>query len=159
MASSLQFLRLQPLSSLHPKSFSSKLPSKTLSFRLSKPCPLQLRTSFRAPARTLVARAVRKLSETDPVPVSSGPGSEFPNGSGVYGVYDENGELQFIGISRNIAASIATHSKLGPQLCSLVKVSKHHSEFNSCSFFALFLILRSKKRSFCYGIWFRKGRK
>lgn len=56
------------------------------------------------------------------MPVSGGPESEFPDGSGVYGVYDQNGELQFIGISRNIAASVATHSKLGPQICSSVKV-------------------------------------
>lgn len=124
MASSIQFLKLQPFQSLHPKSPSLKPPSKTLSsFHLSKSHRLQLRTSFKAPAASFAVRAARKLSETDPVPVTSGPESNFPNGSGVYGVYGNDGELQFIGISRNIAASIATHSKLGPEFCSSVKAS------------------------------------
>ncbi|KAJ8533078.1 hypothetical protein K7X08_015967 [Anisodus acutangulus] len=46
----------------------------------------------------------------------------FPKESGVYAVYDSNGDLQFIGISRNIAASVVSHKNSVPQLCSSVKV-------------------------------------
>ncbi|ONK77051.1 uncharacterized protein A4U43_C02F2590 [Asparagus officinalis] len=124
MASSIQFSNLHPLSSLPSlTSPSPKPPSKSLvSFPLSRPYPLRL--TPKPSAVSLVVRAVPKLSEADPLPVSSEPGSgKFPNGSGVYGVYDKNGELQFVGISRNVAASVEAHrSKLGAELCSSVKI-------------------------------------
>ncbi|XP_020593216.1 monothiol glutaredoxin-S12, chloroplastic [Phalaenopsis equestris] len=72
-----------------------------------------------------VTASVRKLSETELVPISSdsdGIEGLFPPGAGVYGVYDKNGDLQFIGISRNVGASIAAHSKMVPVLCCSVKV-------------------------------------
>lgn len=47
---------------------------------------------------------------------------EFPSASGVYAVYDKNSDLQFIGISRNIAASVLGHRKSVPELCVSVKV-------------------------------------
>lgn len=57
------------------------------------------------------------------VPVPEEPEGKLPDGSGVYGVYDSSGELQFIGISRNIAASVASHrKKVSSDLCFSVKV-------------------------------------
>lgn len=47
---------------------------------------------------------------------------KFPAAAGVYGVYDGDGSLQFIGLSRNVAASIAVHAKSVPDLCCAVKV-------------------------------------
>lgn len=72
-----------------------------------------------------VAAALGKLSDAELVPVPKGPGEldgKFTSGAGVYGVYDKEGDLQFIGISRNIASSIASHSKFVPDLCHSVKV-------------------------------------
>ncbi|KAJ8624472.1 hypothetical protein MRB53_033002 [Persea americana] len=63
-----------------------------------------------------------KLSETEPVPVTTETEALIPSGSGVYAVYDSKKELQFIGLSRNIAASVATHQKRVPELCVSVKV-------------------------------------
>lgn len=57
------------------------------------------------------------------VPADSGElAGRFPSASGVYAVYDGAGELQFVGISRNIAASIAGHRRSVPELCCSVKV-------------------------------------
>ncbi|KAG0469070.1 hypothetical protein HPP92_018398 [Vanilla planifolia] len=79
--------------------------------------------SFRSPF--LPTTAVLKLDEAKLVSIPSGSDrveDRFPHGAGVYGVYDKVGELQFIGISRNVAASIAAHSKALPDLCCSVKV-------------------------------------
>nr|AER93282.1 GRX1 [Nicotiana benthamiana] len=74
---------------------------------------------------SIVVAAVKKLSETDPLTVPLKPleiSGSFPKESGVYAVYDSNGVLQFVGISRNIAASVVSHKNTVPQLCSSVKV-------------------------------------
>ncbi|XP_060202401.1 bifunctional monothiol glutaredoxin-S16, chloroplastic [Lycium barbarum] len=70
---------------------------------------------------TVISAAFKKLSETDPLETDEISGT-FPQESGVYAVYDSNGDLQFIGISRNIAASVVSHKNSVPQLCSSVKV-------------------------------------
>ncbi|KAF3640934.1 Bifunctional monothiol glutaredoxin-S16, chloroplastic [Capsicum annuum] len=75
--------------------------------------------------RIVVVAALKKLSETDPLTVPVQPNeisARFPNESGVYAVYDSNGDLQFVGISRNIAASVVSHKNSVPQFCSSVKV-------------------------------------
>ncbi|KAK8925676.1 hypothetical protein KSP39_PZI018524 [Platanthera zijinensis] len=72
-----------------------------------------------------VSASIAKLSDTELVFIPSvheGIESQFPSGAGVYGVYDKEGDLQFIGISRNVAASISTHSKMVPDLCHSVKI-------------------------------------
>lgn len=77
------------------------------------------------PRARLVALAVKNLGETDLIvvlPENEGTAAELPSGSGVYAVYDKNDELQFIGLSRNIAASISSHRKSVPELCGSVKV-------------------------------------
>ncbi|KAL5710173.1 Bifunctional monothiol glutaredoxin-S16 [Ranunculus cassubicifolius] len=69
--------------------------------------------------------AVKKLSELDSVAVPSEPSevqTKFPADSGVYAVYDDKNELQFIGVSRNIVASVLSHRKSVPELCSSVKI-------------------------------------
>lgn len=69
--------------------------------------------------------AVKNLGETELVtvsPESDGPAGELPPEAGVYAVYDKDGELQFIGLSRNIAATISAHRKSVPELCGSVKV-------------------------------------
>ncbi|KAF6170430.1 hypothetical protein GIB67_014360 [Kingdonia uniflora] len=109
--------------------FSPKITLQTPSpsspnFTLSNPFPsisLKTNTSKRLSALT----AVKKLSEAEPssVPVENSELSGvFPSNSGVYAVYDESDELQFIGISRNIAASVLSHRKSVPELCYKVKV-------------------------------------
>lgn len=77
------------------------------------------------PRLLIIAGAVKSLSETDSVSVPSTSDvlfSRFPSASGVYAVYDKNSDLQFIGISRNIAASVLSHVKSVAELCSSVKV-------------------------------------
>lgn len=72
-----------------------------------------------------MALAVKNLGETEPVVVSpenDGTAGELPSGTGVYAVYDKGGELQFIGLSRNIAASVSAHRKSVPELCCSIKV-------------------------------------
>ncbi|CAK9139977.1 unnamed protein product [Ilex paraguariensis] len=74
---------------------------------------------------TVVVSALKKLSETDLVsipPESDQLAVKFPSDSGVYAVYDKNNDLQFVGISRNIAASVLAHRKFVPGLCYSVKV-------------------------------------
>lgn len=69
---------------------------------------------------------MKSLDETEAVTVSpenDGPAGELPSGAGVYAVYDKVGEVQFIGLSRNIAASVSAHWKSVPELCGSVKVS------------------------------------
>lgn len=55
--------------------------------------------------------------------VSSDSDGIFPSDSGVYAIYDSSGELQFVGITRNLAASVVAHKKSLPELCCTVKVS------------------------------------
>lgn len=77
------------------------------------------------PRFRLVALAVKNLGETDPIvvlPENEGAAAELPSGSGVYAIYDKNDELQFIGLSRNIAASVSAHRKSVPELVGAVKV-------------------------------------
>ncbi|KAA8517396.1 hypothetical protein F0562_017689 [Nyssa sinensis] len=86
---------------------------------------LRPKTTTKLRSITTVASAIKKLSETDLVavpPESDEFAWKFPSEAGVYAVYDQNGDLQFVGISRNIAASVLTHRKLVPDLCCSVKV-------------------------------------
>lgn len=74
---------------------------------------------------SIVFSSLTKLSETEVVSVPSDSESilgSFPSSSAVYAVYDANNHLQFVGISRNVAASVATHKKSVPDLCYSVKV-------------------------------------
>ncbi|XP_010509203.1 PREDICTED: bifunctional monothiol glutaredoxin-S16, chloroplastic-like [Camelina sativa] len=68
----------------------------------------------------LIASAVKSLTETELLPISES--DSIPSASGVYAVYDKSDELQFVGISRNIASSVSAHLKSVPELCGSVKV-------------------------------------
>nr|2LWF_A Chain A, Monothiol glutaredoxin-S16, chloroplastic [Arabidopsis thaliana] len=67
-----------------------------------------------------MASAVKSLTETELLPITEA--DSIPSASGVYAVYDKSDELQFVGISRNIAASVSAHLKSVPELCGSVKV-------------------------------------
>lgn len=102
----------------------------TLSFySLPNPAVLLRSTSInhRSPANrrrfAVVVSALKKLSETESVTVSSDSEGLFPSSSGVYAIYDSSGDLQFVGITRNLEASVITHKKSLPELCCAVKVS------------------------------------
>ncbi|KAI3676275.1 hypothetical protein L1987_85879 [Smallanthus sonchifolius] len=107
-------------------------PSKTLSFQsthiknlsiFSSPSSITLKTTKnRRRHLNLVVSAVGKLSDSELVPVSPESDALFPPASGVYAVYDKNGDMQFVGLSRNIQASILFHQKSVPELCGSVKV-------------------------------------
>lgn len=101
-------------------------PSKTLSFQSTHlknhsffSFPLKPNHITKKPS-TLIVSAVGKLSETELVPASDD--AVFPSSSGVYAVYDNNGDMQFVGLSRNIQASILFHQKSLPHLCASIKV-------------------------------------
>ncbi|KAJ0087912.1 hypothetical protein Patl1_31361 [Pistacia atlantica] len=123
---------LQSSSSLRLISYYSPKTAPNLSFyarfrtsvHLSSVSSKPYRNTFK-PRSLIIAAAVKTLSETEilAAPLTA---EEFnlklPSDSGVYAVYDKNDDLQFIGISRNIAASFLAHLKSVPELCGSVKV-------------------------------------
>ncbi|KAL4451498.1 hypothetical protein ABPG75_007160 [Micractinium tetrahymenae] len=69
--------------------------------------------------------AVQSFATTVPVRVRGADGklAEMPGTAGVYAVYDSSGTLHYLGISRKIAVSMATHAEALPeQLVHSVKV-------------------------------------
>ncbi|KAK6943148.1 Glutaredoxin [Dillenia turbinata] len=87
---------------------------------------LSITVNTRRPRSPIIVAALKKLSEAELVFVSSESGElagKLPSESGVYAVFDKNLELQFIGISRNIGASVVAHRNSLPELCSSVKVA------------------------------------
>ncbi|XP_019434902.1 PREDICTED: bifunctional monothiol glutaredoxin-S16, chloroplastic [Lupinus angustifolius] len=123
--SSMQLLPFHPLFSSYPQN------TPSLSFNSHpKPYPNLRSTSLKPynsenPRPRMVVMAVKNLGETDPVAVSpenDGPARELPSAAGVYAVYDKDNELQFIGLSRNIAASVLAHRQSVRELCGSVKV-------------------------------------
>ncbi|KAK9290368.1 hypothetical protein L1049_008537 [Liquidambar formosana] len=126
-------INLSPLhtsSSLRFLSPHSSQNTPTLSF-YSHPKPslafpsISLKPNRHKPRALTVVSALKKLSETElfavPAAVEEVVG-KFPDVPGVYAVHDKNDVLQFIGISRSIAASVLAHQKSVPELCCSVKV-------------------------------------
>ncbi|RZC79468.1 hypothetical protein C5167_003685 [Papaver somniferum] len=120
-------------STLSPKnapylSFHSNINHRSTSFPLASSSKFTTTTitTKRRPLRALtIVCAVKKISELELISVSDKSEdlrSKVPSASGVYAVHDSNSDLQFIGISRNIFASIISHRKSVPELCSSVKV-------------------------------------
>lgn len=65
------------------------------------------------------------LEETQALPLLDENGKlrdGFPASSGVYAIFDPQGVLQFMGLSRRLSASLLTHSEELPELCGSVKV-------------------------------------
>ncbi|KAL6597533.1 hypothetical protein ACP70R_046973 [Stipagrostis hirtigluma subsp. patula] len=89
---------------------------------------LRLPVHRRRAPRALAVAAFKKLSEAAPLPIPQEPTEPLadeealPPKPGVYGVYDPAGELQFVGISRNVRASVEGHRRKVPaDLCASVK--------------------------------------
>ncbi|XP_073008364.1 monothiol glutaredoxin-S12, chloroplastic [Typha latifolia] len=134
MAASAQLSRLQLLSPLprfpfssssSPTSFVSPFPSSLFCRSLTLRAVSSAKQRSRRGHSFAVTAALGKFADAEIVPVPQATEeleAAFPSAPGVYGVYDKDGELQFIGVSRNIAGSIATHIKLVPGLCCSVKV-------------------------------------
>ncbi|CAK8574883.1 unnamed protein product [Lathyrus sativus] len=124
--SSTQLLSFHRLPSFYPRN------TPTLSLNLHpnsssnlRPISLKPYHHSQKPQKWMVAMAVKNLGETELVtvtPENDGPAGELPPEAGVYAVYDKDGELQFIGLSRNIAATVLAHQKSVPELCGSVKV-------------------------------------
>lgn len=115
--------RISPVVAFYPIPKSSFLLS-SISLRL-RPITIKTESKTKARGSSYVVSALKKLSDADLVTVP--PETEaipglFPSDAGVYAVYDGNGDLQFVGISRNVAASVLSHRKSVPELCSSVKV-------------------------------------
>lgn len=131
--SSTQLLSFHSSPSFHPRN------TPTLSLNLHpnsssnlRPISIKPYHHSRKPHTWLVTMAVKNIGETELVtvsPESDGPAGELPSEAGVYAVYDKDGELQFIGLSRNIAATISAHRKSVPELCGSVKVRISMKDF------------------------------
>ncbi|XP_042015770.1 bifunctional monothiol glutaredoxin-S16, chloroplastic-like [Salvia splendens] len=117
---SLQTLSILSNSRYVPSLSFNSLPNHTALF-------LSASFTHKSPAkhhrRGLVVSALQKLSETESVTVSSDSDGNLPSNSGVYAIYDSGADLQFVGITRNLAASVLAHRKSLPELCSAVKVA------------------------------------
>ncbi|BFI25074.1 hypothetical protein AXG93_773s1130 [Marchantia polymorpha subsp. ruderalis] len=74
-------------------------------------------------ARLCCVAGVQKLGEVDAVDLSSDGSKEFPAAPGVYAIYDKEGKLQYVGISRRVSSSIQSHLQDLPELCASVKVN------------------------------------
>lgn len=110
--------------------FSPSRNTPTLSFySLPKPhilfplTSLKYKTGLKIRCHSVIVSALKKLSETELVAVSPENDGIIQSYSGVYAVYNGCGDLQFVGITRNLAASVLAHKKSVPELCSSVKVS------------------------------------
>ncbi|KAG6552876.1 hypothetical protein Mapa_005531 [Marchantia paleacea] len=66
---------------------------------------------------------LQKLGEVESVELTSDSSKEFPAAPGVYAIYDKEGKLQYVGISRRVSSSIQSHLQDLPELCGSVKVS------------------------------------
>lgn len=55
--------------------------------------------------------------------------SKIPMSPGVYAVYDEDGTLQYVGISRKVAVSVQTHVEALPELTCSVKLAQLPESF------------------------------
>jgi len=67
---------------------------------------------------TCAAAASLSFEDTPAISVTE----PLPSTSGVYAVYDPQGNLQFVGVSRKVAVSVATHIDALPELVGSVKV-------------------------------------
>ena len=72
--------------------------------------------------RGAVTCSLKKLAEVESVELTEDVASSFPAAPGIYAVYDKVGDLQYIGLSRRISASLQTHSRDLPELCASAKV-------------------------------------
>ncbi|KAL3138746.1 hypothetical protein ABBQ32_005591 [Trebouxia sp. C0010 RCD-2024] len=86
--------------------------------QLRQPCQ-QLRASSQTDT---LAAAAPALFDT-PLQQLSGEQTALPAAAGVYAVYDKDGTLQYIGLSRKVTVSIANHKQDLPDYTHSVKVA------------------------------------
>lgn len=74
--------------------------------------------------RIVCSTAVTSFADAPALPVVNPDGqpTNFPGVSGVYAVYDRAGTLQYVGISRKINITVATHLEALPELVGSVKI-------------------------------------
>ncbi|KAA6418465.1 MAG: monothiol glutaredoxin- chloroplastic-like [Trebouxia sp. A1-2] len=110
------------------KGLSPRPPAQALStsvaFKARKPL-LQhscrrVRAASQPDASATSTSSVSSLSDAPLQPVSGEPGA-LPNTAGVYAVYDKEQKLQYIGLSRKVAVSVANHIQDMPDHTHSVK--------------------------------------
>lgn len=117
---------LPSISSSHIRQYSPNLssyfrskPSLSYPFISAKP------SHTIRPRSLSIASALKNLADSELIPFPSTAdefSAKFPSTSGVYAIYDKNDELQFVGISRNVYASLFSHMKSVPELCGSFRV-------------------------------------
>ncbi|XP_021289401.1 bifunctional monothiol glutaredoxin-S16, chloroplastic [Herrania umbratica] len=116
---------LRVLSSHHPRNTPTLCFYSRFTPSLSFPSVSLRPLTSKKPRSLIIASALKNLSEVEPVSFPEKPEefvAKFPSDAGVYAVFDHNDDLQFIGISRNIAGSLFNHKKSVSELCGSVKV-------------------------------------
>ncbi|GJP35621.1 hypothetical protein CLOM_g20116 [Closterium sp. NIES-68] len=78
----------------------------------------------RSSRTTTPSCSLPSLEETPATPVfaSDGAVAAFPAASGIYAIYDTAGALQYMGLSRRLAASLQAHAEDLPEMCGAVKL-------------------------------------
>lgn len=95
------------------------------SLRCRTSWPIEVRASRAATqrARGVVSCSLKKLAEVEPVELTDDASTSFPAAPGIYAVYDKAGDLQYVGLSRRVSASLQSHLKDLPELCASAKVN------------------------------------
>ncbi len=65
--------------------------------------------------------SVRKLADVEHVELPP-KDTTFPAAPGIYAVYDKEGDLQYVGLTRRVSTSLDIHLKENSELCGSVKV-------------------------------------
>ncbi|KAH7373993.1 hypothetical protein KP509_17G082900 [Ceratopteris richardii] len=68
----------------------------------------------------IISATAQKLSDVEAVPLAEDV-SKIPASPGIYAVYDKAGDLQYIGMTRRLSASLQHHVVDLPELCGSVK--------------------------------------
>eukprot|EP00249_Psilotum_nudum_P013728 c24479_g1_i1 orf=296-1207(+) len=70
--------------------------------------------------------SLQKLADVIPISLSHqhvDALAKLPAAPGVYAIYDQQGELQFLGLSRRVSSSLQSHVRHLPELCASAKIS------------------------------------
>ncbi|MCO5554477.1 hypothetical protein L7F22_008006 [Adiantum nelumboides] len=97
-----------------------KIHLPSLKYRGNKRSSLSLTSS--SPSSLSISASAQKLSELEAVSLTEDL-SKFPASSGIYAIYDKAGDLQYIGLTRRLSASIQNHMHDLPDLCASIKFS------------------------------------
>lgn len=78
-----------------------------------------------SPKHVQATSSLPTLSETEALPVRREDGTlqSFPSASGVYSIYDGDGVLQYMGLTRKLSASLETHASELPEQTKSAKVA------------------------------------